>query len=104
MSVTLRLPAITILLPFSERVLLKASLSTQDPKVLIEQNTNGKQSNYRLTLTARKTKPNNSNHIQPIRIQEPLITMKEDITSLTSQVTEESTIKPVAVDLADHAK
>ena len=28
--------------------------------------------------------------------------MKKDTTSLASQVTEESTIKPVAVDLADH--
>ena len=28
--------------------------------------------------------------------------MKKDTTTLASQVTEESTIKPVAVDLADH--
>ena len=51
MSVALELPAITISLPISERVLLKASLSTQDPKILIEQNTSGKKSNIRLTLT-----------------------------------------------------
>ena len=51
MSVALELLAITISLPISERVLLKASLSTQNPKILIEQNSNGKQSNIRLTLT-----------------------------------------------------
>ena len=51
MSVALELPAITMSLPFSERVLLKASLSTQNPKILIKQNSNGKQSNIRLTLT-----------------------------------------------------
>ena len=51
MSVALELPAITISLPISERVLLKASLSTQNPKILIEHNSNGKQSNIRLTLT-----------------------------------------------------
>jgi len=51
MSVALELPAITISLPISERVLLKASLSTQDPKILIEQKTSGKQSNIHLTLT-----------------------------------------------------
>ena len=51
MSVALELPAITNSLPISERILLKASLSTQNPKILIEQNSNGKQSNVRLTLT-----------------------------------------------------
>ena len=51
MSVALELPAITISLPISEKVLLKASLSTQNPKILIEQKNNGKQSNIRLTLT-----------------------------------------------------
>ena len=51
MSVALELPAITISLSISERVLLKASLSTQNPKILIEQNSNGKQSRIRLTLT-----------------------------------------------------
>ena len=51
MSVALELPAITISLPIFERVLLKASLSTQNPNILIEQNSNGKQSNIRLTLT-----------------------------------------------------
>ena len=95
MSVALELPAITISLPISERVLLKASLSTQDPKILIEQNTADLNS-------VSKTKPNISNHIQLIRIQEPLIRMKKDTTSLASQVTEESSIRPVAVDLADH--
>ena len=50
MSVALELPAITISLPISERVLL-VSLSTQNPKFLIEQNSNGKQSIIRLTLT-----------------------------------------------------
>ena len=51
MSVALELPAITISLPISERVLLKASLSTQNPKILIRQNRNRRQSNIRLTLT-----------------------------------------------------
>ena len=51
MSVAVELPAITISLPISEGVLLKASLSTQNPKILIEQNSNGKQANIRLTLT-----------------------------------------------------
>ena len=55
MTVALELPAITISLPISERVLLKASLSTQNPKILIEQNGNGKQSNIRLTLTELAT-------------------------------------------------
>ena len=51
MSVALELLAITISLPISERVLLKASLSTQNPKIWIEQTSNGKLSNIRLTLT-----------------------------------------------------
>ena len=51
MPVALELPAITISLPSSEGVLLKASVSTQDPKNLIERNTNGKQLNIRLTFT-----------------------------------------------------
>ena len=51
MSVALELPAISISSPISRSVLLKASLSTQDLKYLIEQNTKGKQSNIWLTLT-----------------------------------------------------
>ena len=51
MSVALELPAFTMSLPFSQKVSLKASLSTQDPKILIERKTNGIQSNIRLSLT-----------------------------------------------------
>ena len=41
--------------------------------------------------------------MQLISIHEPLITNeRKNTTSLASQVTEESTIKPAAVDLADH--
>ena len=50
MSVALEFPAITISLPISESVLLKGSLSTQDPEILSEQNSNGKQSNILLIL------------------------------------------------------
>ena len=51
MSVARELPALFVSIPFCVRVLLKASLSTQDPEILNEQNTNGEQSNIRLTLT-----------------------------------------------------
>ena len=103
MSVALELPAITISLPISKRVLVNASLSAQNPKFLIEQSSNGKQPNLWLTLTELARLNQTIQILFNLHVfKNHLSQWKKNTTSLASQVTEESTNKPVAVDLADH--